>query len=131
MMSMAIFAIPQLFGLVNDDLQMISIQLFDHVDNTLLNIESAEVILVPSHLRFYKAEVTIMAQLEGLQYYMKKWFIVTLSVIVAMMSSTMFFWLLLATYTVWKFIKNRIDRHLDYANRENSMLKLYILRSIF
>lgn len=72
------YAIPQIVGIASDDLQLISIQLFDQVDNRLLEIEYGQIFLQPQNLRFYTANVVIMAQLEGLQFYMKKWFILTL-----------------------------------------------------
>jgi hypothetical protein len=121
MMTMAIFAVPQFVGIVDDDLQLATIQLFDHVDNTLLQIEFGQVTIQPANIRFYKAEVTILAQLEGLQYYMKKWFILTLLVIVSMMASTQFIISMVISYYIWRLIKGRIHDHLDYGNRHNSM----------
>lgn len=84
---MAVFSIPQLVGFSDDDLQKVSVPLFDHVDNTVFNISDISITLKPQLLRFYSAEISITAQLEGLQYYMKKWFLSCLLIFVGSMAS--------------------------------------------
>mmetsp|Transcript_15743 Transcript_15743/g.13766 ORF Transcript_15743/g.13766 Transcript_15743/m.13766 type:complete len:127 (-) Transcript_15743:136-516(-) len=72
---MAVFSIPQLIGFSEDDIQKVSVPLFDHVDNTVFNISDISISLKPENLRFYSAEILLTAQLEGYQYLMKKWFL--------------------------------------------------------
>lgn len=130
-MYMLVYSIPQFVGIANDDLQIFQVPLFEHVDNQVFIIDSAIITLKPEYLRFYTAHITVMAQLEGLQYLMKKWFLSTFITVVTTMTifgSTM---LLLIVFYIWRIIRNRIQNHLDFRRRENSMLKLYILRSIF
>jgi len=62
---LAVYSIPQFLGLANDDLQIVKVPLFDNVDNSIFVIDSATVTLKPEDLRFYQAEITIWAQLEG------------------------------------------------------------------
>lgn len=128
---LAVYAVPQFFGIANDDIQLISVPLFDHVDNSIFKMDKAVITLKPEFLRFYKADITVMAQLEGLQYYMKKWFLTTLIIKVCLMTTISVIIQLLSTYTTWIWIRRRIERHLDYGRCDNSLIKLYILRSIF
>ena len=128
---MLVYAFPQFIGIAEDDLQIIKVPLFEHVDNQVFVIDTATITLKPEYLRFYTAHLTTMAQLEGLQYYMKKWFVSTLLIVVSLMTVLGSAMLFLAIFYLWRIVKNRIQNHMDYRRRENSMLKLYILRSIF
>ncbi|CAI2376193.1 unnamed protein product [Moneuplotes crassus] len=128
---MAVFSIPQLVGFSDDDLQKVSVPLFDHVDNTVFNISDISITLKPQLLRFYSAEISITAQLGGMQYYMKKWFLSCLLIFVGSMASCMFIYCFVMIVTFWVIVRNKIRDHLDFNEPENSYIKLFILRSIF
>ena len=85
---MAVFSIPQIIGFSDDDIQKVSIPLFDHLDNTIFNISDISITLKPEKLRFYSAKISLTAQLEGYQFIMKKWFLTCLITVVSIMAFT-------------------------------------------